>query len=322
VGNSDRPNQLYRNENGVLTATPVWTPTETTLTWSLAWGDVDNDGDLDLATGNRGQPNRLYRNDNGSLTTAPVWSSIEFDATESVAWGDADGDGDLDLAAGNFGQPNRLYRNDNGTLTRAAAWLSVSNEVNQARSLAWGDVNGDGNLDLMAGGAGSPIFGIPNLALYHTQTPAHPFHPNQAASVALDLYSNPVSTFNQMVTALAPANFYATPGIRGASTIPISYTITNPPPDLTQLWRVRGFFSPNGGGRWFPAVATGNTITRNVSGNVAQLYQWDVGASGFFGASDNLVFRLEALPVERLPPYSPYVTARRPNFRGPTGRGN
>ena len=36
-------------------------------TMSVAWGDYDGDGDLDLAVGNDWQPNRLYRNDGGAL---------------------------------------------------------------------------------------------------------------------------------------------------------------------------------------------------------------------------------------------------------------
>ena len=85
----------------------------------MAWGDYDNDGDLDLAVGNELQPSRLYRNDGGMLTSAAVWSSPEADDTHSVAWGDYDGDGDLDLAVGNNGT-NRLYRNDGGTLATTA----------------------------------------------------------------------------------------------------------------------------------------------------------------------------------------------------------
>jgi len=155
-------NRLYRNDDGILTASAVWSSDETDHTTSVAWGDFDGDGDLDLAVGNsgstEGQPNRLYRNDDGILTTSAVWSSDEADHTTSVAWGDYDGDGDLDWAVGNSssteGQPNRLYRNDGGALTTNAIWSS--GEISSTESIAWGDYDADGDLDLAVGNGTEP----------------------------------------------------------------------------------------------------------------------------------------------------------------------
>lgn len=90
-----------------------WSSAEADNTTSVAWGDVEGDGDLDLAVGNCGQPNRLFRNDGGVLTNDAAWSTIETDGTLGVAWGDVDDDGDLNLAVGNcYAEPNLLYRND------------------------------------------------------------------------------------------------------------------------------------------------------------------------------------------------------------------
>ncbi|HUW09088.1 MAG TPA: VCBS repeat-containing protein, partial [Anaerolineae bacterium] len=160
VGNGEfwggQANSLYRNDGGVMSSNALWTSAETEPTQTVAWGDVDGDGDLDLAVGNACvmddacYPNRIYRNDGGTLSSDSVWASTELDDTESLAWGDFDGDGDLDLAAGNrWQQPTRLYRNDGGTLAATAVWSS--NELNYAQSVAWGDVDGDGDLDLAVG---------------------------------------------------------------------------------------------------------------------------------------------------------------------------
>ncbi|RKZ66090.1 MAG: hypothetical protein DRQ48_11040, partial [Gammaproteobacteria bacterium] len=112
-------------------------------TYSVAWGDWDSDGDLDLAAGNL-DANRVYENTGGALASA--WTSADSDDTESVAWGDWDSDGDLDLAAGNDGA-NRVYENTGGAL--ASAWISANSDL--TRSVAWADWDSDGDLDLAAG---------------------------------------------------------------------------------------------------------------------------------------------------------------------------
>jgi subtilisin-like proprotein convertase family protein len=127
----------------------TWSSAANDATRAVAWGDVDGDGDLDLAVGSGSQPTRLYLNLGTSLGPSPAWSSTETGGVQAVAWGDVDGDGDLDLAAG-----GRLYRNDGGALTDSAVWSSGGG----ATSLAWGDVDGDGDLDLAVGGQPTRLF--------------------------------------------------------------------------------------------------------------------------------------------------------------------
>jgi len=88
----------------------------------VAWGDYDNDGDLDLYVANDGA-NKLFRND-GSGTFSDV-TGPPLDDTGSgtgVAWGDYDNDGDLDLYVANAGSANKLFRNDQITGNH---WLHV-----------------------------------------------------------------------------------------------------------------------------------------------------------------------------------------------------
>lgn len=93
---------------------------------SSAWGDFDNDGDLDLfvttAFASAGTKNFLYKNQLMENGTASLQKITAGDIVNDVgysfgcAWGDYDRDGDLDLFVAktfNENENNALYRNDN-----------------------------------------------------------------------------------------------------------------------------------------------------------------------------------------------------------------
>ena len=112
---------------------------------SVAWGDYDNDGDVDilLSGGTSGGPvTQVWRNDGGSF------SDIGAGLTRGgrVAWGDYDNDGDLDILLA-----DEVYRNDGGTFTDINAGLT---EVSSG-SIAWGDYDNDGDLDVLLAGRDS-----------------------------------------------------------------------------------------------------------------------------------------------------------------------
>jgi len=141
-------NRLYRNNgDGSFTAEDQFGIGESV---SVAWGDCDNDGDLDLAVGNGGfhAPGRNYlyvNNGDGSFTEEEQFGLGD---TASVAWADADNDGDLDLAVGNWNDgQNYLYvNNGDGTFTPRAAF-----GARDTNTIAWGDYDNDGDLDLAVG---------------------------------------------------------------------------------------------------------------------------------------------------------------------------
>jgi hypothetical protein len=127
---------------------PRWESGLANITRSLALGDVDNDGILDLICGNFSQTNTLYLGVTGLFSTVPVWSSQFTNLTLSVALGDVDGDGDLDLVCGNMGA-NTLYRNNPGFNMLRLEW--ESGLAYTTSSVVLGDVDGDGDLDLVCG---------------------------------------------------------------------------------------------------------------------------------------------------------------------------
>jgi hypothetical protein len=118
----------------------------------VAWGDYDNDGNLDLYVGNPGSPSLLHRN-NGNGTFTEVGASAGVNSSQSaqsVAWADYDNDGDLDLYVANDGSANLMYRNGNGTFTDVAASAGV-NDGGPGHDVAWGDYDNDGDLDIYLG---------------------------------------------------------------------------------------------------------------------------------------------------------------------------
>ncbi|MFC1679225.1 FG-GAP-like repeat-containing protein, partial [Elusimicrobiota bacterium] len=135
-------NRVLRND-GDGNFTSIWNSVESDLTTGVAWGDFDNDGDLDLAAGNADEGTWVYRND-GDVRFVSSWNSANTDGGQ-VAWGDYDKDGDLDLAAAGFNKTNRMYRN-NGDTTFTSVWNSA--ETEGTRSIAWADYDDDGDLDL------------------------------------------------------------------------------------------------------------------------------------------------------------------------------
>jgi hypothetical protein len=143
--------RLYRNDGGAFTS--VTHPFPNCYLGGVAWGDYDNDGDLDVViTGTAGTGALvagLWRNDGGTFTDAGA--NLPGMDLGFAAWGDYDNDGDLDLLFGgnsNDGFITRIYRNDGGSLTNANAGLQDL----LWSSAAWGDYDNDGDLDVMVVG--------------------------------------------------------------------------------------------------------------------------------------------------------------------------
>ena len=131
-------------------------PDDEDETYALALGDVDGDGDLDLVAGNYGSPDRLSLNDGTGRFRSVPGAFPGTHSTMDVELGDVDGDGDLDAVFADFGQRGtRLFLNNGvGVFQDVTASNIPSVWMRRIRGIELGDVDADGDLDLVVGSYG------------------------------------------------------------------------------------------------------------------------------------------------------------------------
>jgi hypothetical protein len=198
VANDGDPNYLYHNngdgtfaENGILSCTAFGANGEVFGNMAGDFGDFDRDGRLDLvATRYSRQPVSLYRNRQSVFTDVAAASGLAQPTLAPVKWGvgfgDFDNDGwpDILIANGNFSslmdkletevkycEPLQLFRNLGGRQFEDVAGKAGLNDgpLESRRGTALGDVNNDGDLDLVVFNAA----GFPSLFINQTHNANH-----------------------------------------------------------------------------------------------------------------------------------------------------
>jgi gliding motility-associated-like protein/uncharacterized repeat protein (TIGR01451 family) len=148
---------IYQNDgDGTFTANAFNELAVNANKGGVCWGDLDNDGDLDLVWTDGGT-NQIWRNDAGlfvatgepSLSSGVSLSSASIDA---CTVGDVDNDGDLDVFFGNIHTNSYLFINDNPALlefSRPSAPINYDiNPSGDTEGANFIDFDNDGDLDL------------------------------------------------------------------------------------------------------------------------------------------------------------------------------
>ncbi|MCE7983065.1 MAG: VCBS repeat-containing protein [Caldilinea sp. CFX5] len=313
-------NKFYLNDGTGHFGTAIPFGADSGQTRSLALGDLNGDGLVDIITGNYGQPNQIFVNQGGGRLS----DGISFGGNEntlSVALGDFDSNGALDVVVGNTGQQGQIFFNDGtGRLKTGVPFGNVS----YVWGVAVGDLNNDGALDIITGNSIQPNQFYLNdrfghfssgidfgdrldptwavttgdfdadgaLDIVTGQSIKFQYYPNGFQSRTGNNNNLPILSINHP-SPTAKANFFASPIVIESQIISLTYAVQDPESD--PLGSVAFFFSLDGGGQWQPAIATTRTVTSNLPASPTgrtYVYEWDTFASGLFGQSDNVVLRL------------------------------
>ena len=166
---------LYRNDGGgsFTKLTEPLITVDQFSTMSGSWGDIDNDGDLDVFLANDGSKNQLFRNEGNFVFTRILTTDISTASAKSFssAWADIDNDGDIDLFVTNAFQSgvrlkNKLYVNDGtGDFTEVTEDVVVM-DLGWSYGCAFGDYDNDGFQDLAVATTRFGIADEPDY-LYH-----------------------------------------------------------------------------------------------------------------------------------------------------------
>ena len=125
-----------------------------------AWGDFDNDGDMDLYVTNASNQNNFLYVNNGDGTFTKNTSKLivsEGGHSHGVGWADVNNDGHLDLFVGNDANNNNYLYMNQGDGTFQKTENIINEDLENSMGGAFSDIDNDGDLDLFIGNKGAQV---------------------------------------------------------------------------------------------------------------------------------------------------------------------
>lgn len=131
-----------------------------TSIFTLSVGDVDSDGSLEVVTGGICASAQLCVWDGATLALENIkmwkWGSLTY--INSIAISDVDGDSKLEIVTG-----GEVYDSSGGKTAQLCSWNGSTLDIENVRTWSWnggnyldsvcaGDVNGDGQIEIITGG--------------------------------------------------------------------------------------------------------------------------------------------------------------------------
>jgi len=131
-----------------------------------SFGDIDNDGDMDLFVTNWSAENILYRNllkESGQLVFENITKmgkvgGVIYSKSNAVVFSDIDNDADLDLFITNRKTSNKLYLNDGGGIFTDMTTVLIDEDSLKSYGAVIADFDGDGFKDIYVSNVGNNVF--------------------------------------------------------------------------------------------------------------------------------------------------------------------
>ena len=222
-GQSAKRSRLYLNNGaGEFSIANILTAVGTGATYEVDWGDLDGDGDFDAAVQSISGQNEGWARNNGP-TAAPTkvtFPGPNGNDDNEMALFDYDNDNDLDVFVARLGGGAKTYTNTAAVFSRNDI---SSNQTDSTLDFAFGDLDGDGRIDMVTaqGESGSflnkaymnngpvdddaPLFlGVRTPASFGT--PAAYYYAQIRDAVSDDGHINATVSYTWSSTGAAPAN--------------------------------------------------------------------------------------------------------------------